>query len=429
MNITVSGVQWGDEGKGKIVDWLASRYDVVARFQGGNNAGHTLVVNGKTFKLSLIPSGILHPGKLNVIGGGTVLDPWALLREIQTLEDAEIKVTPDNLVIADTTTLLLPVHKDLDHFRESGVNNSKIGTTLRGIGPAYEDKVGRRSIRVADLRYRSGLQDRLQILLHHHNALRQGLGAEPVDLDQLCQQLLAIESKLSPFVRPVWAILNEANAGGGNILFEGAQGALLDIDHGTYPFVTSSSTLPGAVAAGTGIGPKRIGHSLGICKAYSTRVGEGPFPTELTCQTGRLLAKRGREKGTVTGRDRRCGWLDAVLLKQTCIIAGIDSLAITKVDVLDGLEEINICIGYELDGQPINHFPAAVVEQSRVTPIYLSVPGWKEKTEGINNADDLPVEVKNYITKIEELSGVQIFLLSTSPRREDTIQLVEDWVI
>ena len=423
MNITVAGIQWGDEGKGKIVDWLAEQCDAVVRFQGGNNAGHTLVVSGATFKLSLIPSGILHKGKLNVIGGGTVLDPWAFLAEVRDLADSGIDVSPENLAIADSAPLLLPVHSELDRLRESGAGNAKLGTTLRGIGPAYEDKVARRAVKVGDLRDRSALEEKLERLCGHHNALRRGMGAEPCDPGSALRSLLEIGAEISRFAQPVWKLLDEMCAGGRRILFEGAQGALLDIDHGTYPFVTSSSTLPGGVAAGAGIGPGRIGHILGICKAYCTRVGTGPFPTELFDSTGRILAEKGREKGTVTGRDRRCGWFDAALTRQICTIAGVDSLAVTKIDVLDGLKEIKIGIGYELDGRRIDHLPSASSEQARVRPVWETMPGWEGRTCSVRDAGDLPEGARNYIRRLEQLTGVPVSLLSTSPRREDTIRL------
>ncbi len=428
MNITAAGIQWGDEGKGKIVDWLADRCDAIVRFQGGSNAGHTLVVNGTTFKLSLIPSGILHQGKLNVIGGGTVFDPWVFLAEVRGLADAGIDVSPENLAVADSAPLLLPVHRELDCLREQQAGDKKIGTTLRGIGPAYEDKAGRRSVRIADLRDRGGLRARLDKLCQHHNALRRGMGARPAELDGMCRALLEIEPEISRFAQPVWKLLEEMSSKGGKILFEGAQGALLDIDHGTYPYVTSSSTLPGGAAAGAGIGPGRIGHVLGICKAYCTRVGTGPFPTELFDSAGRHLAEKGREKGTVTGRARRCGWFDAALARQVRAIAGIDSLAMTKIDVLDGLSEIKIGVGYEIDGRRISHFPASASEQARARPVWESMPGWEGETRSVRHAGDLPAGAKDYIRRIEELTGAPVSILSTSPRRDDTIPLAEGWL-
>ncbi len=423
MNIAVSGIQWGDEGKGKIVDWLAKKHDVIVRFQGGNNAGHTLVVAGTTFKLSLIPSGILHEGTLNVIGGGTVLDPWAFLDEVRSVARSGVKVTPDRLVIADNTPLLLPIHRELDQLREDAADKGKIGTTLRGIGPAYEDKIGRRAIRLADLVDHDRIGAQLEKLYLHHNALRRGFGVEPADLDSLHRDLLAIAPEITAFGRPVWKLLDDLSAQGSKILFEGAQGALLDIDHGTYPFVTSSSTLPGTAASGAGIAPQRIGHILGICKAYCTRVGAGPFPTELFDSTAQYLADKGHEKGTVTGRNRRCGWFDATLARQVCITAGIDSLAITKIDVLDGLDEIKIGIGYELDGKRIEHFPSSSDQQARVKPIYESIPGWSGKTESARQVRDLPNGARQYLDRIEQLTGKPVRILSTSPRREDTIEL------
>lgn len=425
QNMTVAGIQWGDEGKGKIVDYLASRFDSIVRFQGGNNAGHTIVVDGITFKLSLIPSGILYPGKLNVIGGGTVLDPSAFLEEVHNLAESGIKVTPKNLAIAENTPLILPVHKELDALREKAAGNAKIGTTLRGIGPAYEDKVGRRSIRLADLRDHNQLKRQFDKLYQHHNALRRGMNTDALDPNPAMHKLLELAPKVMQFAQPVWKRLNELQSSGGAILFEGAQGALLDIDHGSYPFVTSSSTLPGAAASGGGIGAKSLGHVLGICKAYCTRVGSGPFPTELFDKTGGHLAEQGHEKGTVTGRPRRCGWFDAVLARQICTIAGVDSLALTKIDVLDGLDEIKLCIAYNLDGKRIDYFPTSTEEQARVQPILESMPGWEEGTQSAQSKIDLPRNAVNYIHRIEELTTVPISILSTSPMREDTIQLIE----
>ena len=421
MNIAVTGIQWGDEGKGKIVDWLAGASDVVVRFQGGSNAGHTLVVGGAAYKLSLVPSGILHPGKLNVIGGGTVLDPPAFLDEIDALTRQGIEVTPGNLAIAANVPLLLSVHRELDTIREESAGRGKIGTTLRGIGPAYEDKVGRRAIRLDDLGDHGGLVRRVDNLLQHHNALRRGMGAAHLDSARICDELLGVAPRLVEFAKPTWKLLHERRAKGDRLLFEGAQGAMLDVDHGTYPFVTSSSTVAGAAAAGAGISPRGIGHILGVCKAYATRVGAGPFPTELFDENGRHLAVRGHEKGTVTGRSRRCGWFDAVLVRQMCVIAGIDSLALTKIDILDGMPEIRICAGYELDGTRIDHMPAGAAEQERLQPVWESWPGWEGRTAGCRDAGELPSGAVKYIRRIEELTGVKVDILSTSPERDDTV--------
>jgi adenylosuccinate synthase len=424
-NVVVVGAQWGDEGKGKIVDWLSERADVIARFQGGHNAGHTLVIDGTVYKLSLLPSGILRDGKLGVIGNGVVLDPWALISEIERIEAQGVSVTTDNLVIAENTPLILPVHQDLDRMREEAAGKAKIGTTGRGIGPAYEDKVGRRTVRLADLADDATLDARLDRLLAHHNALRAGLGAEKIDRTELKQKLLEIAPKVLPFAAPVWKLMAEKRRAGKRILFEGAQGALLDIDFGTYPYVTSSNTLGGMAATGTGQGPGAIDFVLGIVKAYTTRVGEGPFPTELDDPVGRHLADVGREKGTVTGRDRRCGWFDAVLVRQTCTTSGVNGIALTKLDVLDGLEELKICTGYELDGTVLDYLPTAADQQARVTPVYESMPGWSESTAGARSWTELPGQAVKYVRRIEELIQCPVALLSTSPEREDTI-LVTD---
>jgi adenylosuccinate synthase len=424
-NVVVVGAQWGDEGKGKIVDWLSERADVIARFQGGHNAGHTLVINSKTFKLSLLPSGIVRPGKLSVIGNGVVLDPWALIAEIERLAGQGVEVTPDNLQIAENTPLILSVHTDLDRMREEAAGAGRIGTTGRGIGPAYEDKVGRRAIRLADLADEATLEARLDRLLAHHDPLRRGLGAEPVDRAALKVQLAEVAPRVLPFARPVWRTLAACRAEGRRILFEGAQGALLDIDFGTYPFVTSSNTMAGQAATGTGMGPDAVGYVLGIVKAYTTRVGSGPFPTELTDETGRRLGERGREFGTVTGRQRRCGWFDAALVRQSCVVGGINGIALTKLDVLDGLAELKICTGYRLDGEEIDHLPAASELQGRVQPVYETMPGWSESTHGARRWLDLPAEAIKYVKRIEELIETPVALLSTSPEREDTI-LVTD---
>jgi adenylosuccinate synthase len=398
---------------------------VIARFQGGHNAGHTLVVDGTVFKLSLLPSGIVRPGKLSVIGNGVVLDPWALFEEIGRLEGQGVAVSPDNLMIAENTPLILPLHQDLDRIREEAAGAAKIGTTGRGIGPAYEDKVGRRSVRVADLGDAATLDTRLDRLLAHHDALRQGLGAPPIDRTNLRARLLAMAPKLLPFAGPVWRVLEEKRREGRWILFEGAQGALLDIDFGTYPYVTSSNTLAGMAATGTGMGPGAVDFVLGIVKAYTTRVGEGPFPAELTDAVGQRLGDRGHEFGTVTGRKRRCGWFDAVLVRQTCTTSGVTGIALTKLDVLDGFEELKICVGYELDGERIDHLPTAAAQQGRVTPVYETMDGWSETTAGARSWAELPAQAIKYVRRIEELIGCPVAMLSTSPERDDTI-LVTD---
>ena len=424
-NVVVVGAQWGDEGKGKIVDWLSERADVVCRFQGGHNAGHTLVIDGTVYKLSLLPSGILRPGKLSVIGNGVVLDPWALVAEIGRLEAQGVRVASEGLLIAENVPLILPLHQDLDRMREEAAGKAKIGTTGRGIGPAYEDKVGRRAVRLADLADAGTLETRLDRLLAHHDALRRGLGAEPVDRAALTKALRDIAPKVLPFAAPVWKVLSEKRAAGSRILFEGAQGSLLDIDFGTYPYVTSSNTLAGMAATGTGLGPNAVGYVLGIVKAYTTRVGEGPFPTELTDEIGIRLARVGREKGTVTGRDRRCGWFDAVLVRQTCTTSGVRGIALTKLDVLDGMDELKICVGYDLDGERLDHLPTAAERQARVTPVYETMAGWSGSTAGARSWADLPGEAVKYVRRIEELIRCPVALLSTSPEREDTI-LVTD---
>jgi len=424
-NVVVVGAQWGDEGKGKIVDWLSERADVIARFQGGHNAGHTLVIGNQTFKLSLLPSGIVRPGKLSVIGNGVVLDPWALIAEIEKLASQGVKITPENLQIAENAPLILPVHTDLDRMREEAAGAARIGTTGRGIGPAYEDKVGRRAVRVADLADEATLEGRLDRLLAHHDPLRVGLGASPVDRAKLKADLAAVAPQILPYAAPVWRSLGQARSRGRRILFEGAQGALLDIDFGTYPFVTSSNTMAGMAATGTGMGPDAIGFVLGIVKAYTTRVGAGPFPTELEDEIGQRLGERGREFGTVTGRKRRCGWFDATLVRQACQVGGISGIALTKLDVLDGLDELKICTGYMLDGARIDYLPTAAEQQARVTPIYETLPGWQESTFGARRWLDLPAEAIKYVKRVEELIETPVALLSTSPEREDTI-LVTD---
>ncbi|OWJ76282.1 MULTISPECIES: adenylosuccinate synthase [Haematobacter] len=424
-NVVVVGAQWGDEGKGKIVDWLSERADIIARFQGGHNAGHTLVIGEKVFKLSLLPSGIVRPGKLAVIGNGVVLDPWALFSEIDKLSGQGVAISTDNLMIAENTPLILPLHQDLDKIREEAAGASKIGTTGRGIGPAYEDKVGRRAIRVADLGDEETLEARLDRLLAHHDALRQGLGAPAVDRAELKAKLLEIAPKLLPYAQPVWKILNEQRRAGKRILFEGAQGSLLDIDFGTYPYVTSSTTMSGMAATGTGLGPSAIGFVLGIAKAYTTRVGSGPFPTELEDEIGQRLGERGHEFGTVTGRKRRCGWFDAVLVRQTCAISGVNGIALTKLDVLDGFDTLKICVGYEVDGVKYDHLPTAAALQTRATPIYEELEGWQESTAGARSWAELPAAAVKYVRRIEELIQCPVALLSTSPERDDTI-LVTD---
>jgi adenylosuccinate synthase len=423
-NVAVIGAQWGDEGKGKIVDWLAERADVVVRFQGGHNAGHTLVVGGKTYKLSLLPSGIVR-GTPSVIGNGVVLDPWALRDEVARLRDQGVEVTPDTLRIADNCTLILPFHRDLDGLREDASGAGKIGTTRRGIGPAYEDKVGRRALRVCDLAHLDSLDPQLDRLSAHHDALRAGFGEPPIDRAALLEQLREIAGFVLPFARPVWRDLNEARTRGRRILFEGAQGVLLDIDHGTYPFVTSSNTIAGTAAGGSGLGPGAVGFVLGIAKAYTTRVGSGPFPTELENETGQRLGERGHEFGTVTGRKRRCGWFDAVLVRQSVAVSGVTGIALTKLDVLDGFEEISICTGYKLGDQTLDYYPAHAADQAKVEPIYETMPGWQESTAGARSWAELPAQAIKYIRRVEELIQCPVALVSTSPEREDTI-LVRD---
>ncbi len=424
-NVVVVGAQWGDEGKGKIVDWLSERADVIARFQGGHNAGHTLVIDGKVFKLSLLPSGILRKGKLAVIGNGVVLDPWALIDEIDRIGAMGVEITTENLMVAENTPLILPVHTELDQKRETSNKIAKIGTTSRGIGPAYEDKVGRRAIRVADLADEKTLDERIERLLAHHNTLRRGMGLPEVDGVDLKAQLLEVAPKVLQYAAPVWKVLAEKRKAGKRILFEGAQGSLLDIDFGTYPFVTSSNTLAGMAATGTGMGPGAVGFVLGIVKAYTTRVGEGPFACELFDEVGEHLATVGREKGTVTGRSRRCGWFDAVLVRQTCTTSGVKGIALTKLDVLDGLKELKICTGYELDGKMLDYLPTAADQQARVTPVYETMDGWSESTVGARSWAQLPAAAIKYVRRIEELIECPVALLSTSPEREDTI-LVTD---
>jgi adenylosuccinate synthase len=425
-NVVVVGSQWGDEGKGKIVDWLSERADVIVRFQGGHNAGHTLVIDGVTFKLSLLPSGVVRPGKLSVIGNGVVLDPHALIAEIDKLKAQGVAVTPENLRVADNVPLILTLHRELDVIREeAAAPGTKIGTTGRGIGPAYEDKVGRRAIRLVDLADPDTLPHKIDRLLLHHNALRRGLQKPEIDSVTILAELQAVADRALPFIASVWDLLDQRKRGGARILFEGAQGALLDIDHGTYPFVTSSNTVAGQAATGSGLGPGAVGYVLGITKAYTTRVGEGPFPTEQDNEVGEFLGKRGREFGTVTGRKRRCGWFDAVLVRQTAKVSGIQGLALTKLDVLDGLGELKVCIGYELNGSRFDRLPASQAAQAEVTPVYETLEGWQASTGGARSWADLPAQAVKYVRYIEELVGVPVALLSTSPEREDTI-LVRD---
>ncbi|WP_068875288.1 MULTISPECIES: adenylosuccinate synthase [unclassified Phenylobacterium] len=418
-NVTVIGAQWGDEGKGKLVDWLSNRADVVVRFQGGHNAGHTLVVGNQTYKLSLLPSGVVQ-GKLSIIGNGVVVDPWHLLKEIETLGGQGVAIGPDLLVLADNACLILPIHRDLDQAREAAATN-KIGTTGRGIGPAYEDKVGRRAIRVADLADREALEAKIDRLLAHHAPLRKGLGLPDVDGAALLAELEAMAPRILPFAQPAWLKLDGIVKSGKRVLFEGAQGALLDVDHGTYPYVTSSNTVAGQAAAGSGLGPKGPGYVLGIVKAYTTRVGEGPFPTELFDEVGQHLGTVGREFGTVTGRSRRCGWFDATLVRQSVALNGISGIALTKLDVLDGLPTLKICTGYRLHGQEVGYLPAGLKAQSQLEPVYEEMEGWSETTQGARSWKDLPASAVKYVRRIEELIGAPVALLSTSPQRDDTI--------
>ena len=424
-NVAVVGSQWGDEGKGKIVDWLSEQADVVVRFQGGHNAGHTLVIDGITYKLRLLPSGIVRKNKISIIGNGVVVDPWALLDEIKEIRSKNVQVDVGNLIISESANLILPFHREMDEIREDAAGKGKIGTTRRGIGPAYEDKVGRRSIRVMDLRSEKNLDQRLESVLLHHNAIRKGLGKKIFEKDQLKKDLLKIAPEILKFSKPVWLKIDQFKRQKKKILFEGAQGILLDVDHGTYPFVTSSNTVASSAAIGTGCGPNSINYVLGITKAYTTRVGEGPFPTELKDEIGELLGTRGKEFGTVTSRKRRCGWFDGVLVRQTIKISGIDGIALTKLDVLDDLDEIKMCVQYDLDGNKIDYLPAAVEDQLKIKPIYKSFPGWKTSTNGIKNINDLPQNAQNYIFAVEDFIGTKISSISTSPERKDTI-LIEN---
>ncbi len=424
-NVAVVGAQWGDEGKGKIVDWLSERADIVVRFQGGHNAGHTLVIDGQVYKLSLLPSGVVRPGKMSVIGNGVVVDPWALLDEIESVRGQGVDISPRTLCLAENAPLILPLHGELDRLREDMRGERRIGTTGRGIGPAYEDKVARRAIRVSDLAEPEGLDRKLAELLFHHNALRRGLGAEEVDGDALKAELMAIGKRVLPYADNVWQRLGAARRAGRRILFEGAQGAMLDIDHGTYPYVTSSNTVAAAAATGSGIGPGAIGFVLGITKAYTTRVGSGPFPTEQDNETGRTLGERGHEFGTVTGRPRRCGWFDAVMVRQAIKVGGIDGIALTKLDVLDGISPLQVCIGYSYRGETIDHLPASLTGQGEVEPVYETLEGWGESTRGARSWAELPATAIKYIRRLEELIEAPVAMLSTSPERADTI-LVRD---
>ncbi len=421
-NVVVVGAQWGDEGKGKIVDWMSIEADVVVRFQGGHNAGHTLVIDGKVYKLSLLPSGIVRPGKLSIIGNGVVVDPHHFVKEVATLRAQGIPVSPDNLKIAENAPLILSLHRELDAHRENaGAAGTKIGTTMRGIGPAYEDKAGRRAIRVMDLSEPDTLNDKITRLLSHHNPLRRGLGLPEIELETIRTELLSVADQILPFMDATWDVLDGLRCAGKRILFEGAQGALLDVDHGTYPFVTSSNTVAANAATGSGLGPRSVGYVLGIAKAYTTRVGGGPFPTELHDDIGKRIGERGREFGTVTGRARRCGWFDAVLVRQTVKTSGIDGIALTKLDILDGFDEIKICTHYHLDGAVVDRLPASQAAQARVVPVYETIEGWKGTTSGARSWADLPAQAIKYVRRVEELIGAPVALLSTSPERDDTI--------
>ena len=424
-NVVVVGAQWGDEGKGKIVDWLSERADAVVRFQGGHNAGHTLVIGDNVYKLSLLPSGVVRPGKLGVIGNGVVVDPWALMAEIDRLKEQGVAISRDNLRVAENATLILPLHRELDQLREAAAGAGKIGTTGRGIGPAYEDKVGRRAIRVQDLNSLETLGPKVDRILVHHNALRRGLGQPEIAKEKLIAELTEIAPKLLPFMDVSWQLLDSLYRRGKRILFEGAQGALLDIDHGTYPFVTSSNTVAAQAATGSGMGPRAVGYVLGIAKAYTTRVGSGPFPTELTCEIGERIGERGHEFGTVTGRKRRCGWFDAVLVRQVAKVSGIDGIALTKLDVLDGFDKIRICVGYTIDGVYMNRLPAGFTDQERLEPVWEEFEGWSQSTKGARSWAALPAQAVKYVRRVEELIECPVTLLSTSPEREDTI-LVKD---
>ena len=422
-NVAVIGSQWGDEGKGKIVDWLSAKADVIVRFQGGHNAGHTLVVDNTTYKLKLLPSGIVRKNKISIIGNGVVIDPWALLDEIKQIEKLGIKITNKNLYIAENAILILPLHRELDGIREDAKNTDKIGTTRRGIGPAYEDKIGRRGIRVMDLASKDNLSKKIDMILFHHNSIRKGLKKKQINKKKLINDLSKISSKILKYSKPVWKKIDEFKKKNKTIVFEGAQGILLDIDHGTYPFVTSSNTVAGAASVGTGCGPDTINYILGIVKAYTTRVGEGPFPTELKNEIGNKIGKKGKEFGTVTNRKRRCGWFDAVLVKQSCIISGTKGIALTKIDVLDEFKNLYICVAYKLNGKKIDYLPADLQNQLKVKPIYKRFDGWLKNTKGIKKWKDLPKNAQKYINFIKDYCGVKISSISTSPKREDTILL------
>lgn len=427
-NVAVIGSQWGDEGKGKIVDWLSNRADVVVRFQGGHNAGHTLVVDGKTYKLHLLPSGVVRGGKLSIIGNGVVVDPWALLEEIETVRKQGLEITPENLMVAENANMILPVHGAVDRALEAARGKGQIGTTGRGIGPTYEDKVARRGIRICDLADSDLLKQKIENLLMHHNALLKGLGAEEFKTEQIYDSLMQINGSLLQYAGPVWKRLDEARRAGEKVLFEGAQGVMLDVDHGTYPFVTSSNTVAAAAASGAGVGPRNVGYVLGITKAYTTRVGSGPFPTEQDNEIGAHLGEKGHEFGTTTGRKRRCGWFDAVMVRQAVRISGIDGIALTKLDVLDGLDEIRICTGYKLNGETVDHLPSSQMAQETVEPVYEAIEGWQESTYGARSWADLPAAAVKYVRRIEELIGAPVALLSTSPEREDTILMKDPFV-
>ena len=424
-NVAVIGSQWGDEGKGKIVDWLSSRADIVVRFQGGHNAGHTLVIDGVTYKLHLLPSGVVRKGKMAIIGNGVVIDPWALLKEIEDVRAQGVEITPDNLLIAENANMILPIHSAVDKAFEAARGGKAIGTTGRGIGPAYEDKAARRGIRICDLAHEALLKEKIENLLLHHNALLTGLGAETVSPQAVYDSLMQIAGTILQYAAPVWRRLDAANKNGEKILFEGAQGAMLDVDHGTYPYVTSSNTVAGQAASGSGVGPRHVGYVLGITKAYTTRVGSGPFPSELFDADGEMLGTRGHEFGTTTGRKRRCGWFDAVLVRQTTKISGIDGIALTKLDVLDEFKEIKICTGYELNGEQLDYLPAAQASQAALKPVYETFEGWNSSTRGARSWADLPAQAIKYVRRIEELVETPVTLLSTSPERDDTILMVD----
>lgn len=427
-NVAVIGSQWGDEGKGKIVDWLSSRADVVVRFQGGHNAGHTLVVDGNVYKLHLLPSGVVRGGKLSIIGNGVVVDPWALLEEIETVRKQGLEITPENLMVAENANLILPVHGAVDRALEAARGNNPIGTTGRGIGPTYEDKAARRGIRVCDLEDKDLLKQKIENLLMHHNALLKGLGAEEFKVEQVYDSLMQINGSLLQYAGPVWKRLDEARQNGEKVLFEGAQGVMLDVDHGTYPFVTSSNTVAAQASSGAGVGPRNVGYVLGITKAYTTRVGSGPFPTEQDNEVGAFLGEKGHEFGTTTGRKRRCGWFDAVMVRQAVKISGIDGIALTKLDVLDGMDEIKICVGYKLNGETVDYLPASQAAQENIEAVYETVEGWKDSTYGARTWGDLPAAAVKYVRHVEELIGAPVALLSTSPERDDTILMKDPFV-